>query len=191
MLVWLATVPTRTERTTQMAYNKRNNDGGAKNRDKELAERDSRATEMRRTKQRAKKGHTTGNGGGTSLFEEIYNERRKAAQEAAEERRIAAEERALAFRQKQSAVAKASVTITGLKGISAKVAVLIIEAFPDTDAYTKSDGKKVSRTAASTESALAELSDLEIQREGAVKYGVSSARQALNNAYIALTKASG
>ena len=137
----------------------------------------------RATKARRNHGRSTGNGGGESLFSGIYADRRQVA----EERRVARDAEAYNFRVRQSEVAMQSVAITTLKegSIAHKAALLVIEEFPLAEAYHK-DGVEVSRTTAAAETALERLSDQEIMREKAVKYGISAARTALRGAYAKL-----
>ncbi|GEM_PF-6803780 len=116
-----------------------------------------------------------------TLMDDLYNDRRQAAEEA----RLAREVEAYNFRVRQADMARSSAAITALTegSIAHKVALLVIEEFPLAEPYVKEDGVQVNRTAAAIETAFGRLSDNEALREKAVKFGVSAARNALRGAY--------
>lgn len=116
-----------------MGYTKRNNDGGQSS--PKIAERDAKAAATRRAKAAARKSRAkSGNGGiSNTLFDGVYADRRAAV----EERRLANDVEAYNFRNAQAAKALESPAITTLKegSIAHKFALLIIEEFPNAEAY--------------------------------------------------------
>lgn len=173
-----------------MGYTKSQQDGGAKNRDDELARRDKNAAAIRRQKAAKRKANAkSGNGGvAVDVITAARNDRREVAR-----RRRAAEERQRRetehFHLLQAITALELDSVTNLKeGTTARVvAEATIRAFPDAQAYRKviNDGedKRVSKTHAAFETALASLTDEHRERKGAVKKGYSMAAEALSRAY--------
>lgn len=120
-------------------------------------------------------------------FEAMYADRRRQAAD----NRAAREAEADAQRQQQVDLARQSESITKLKaGTTAHTMAHAVLNWFAVSEPEKVNGQQVrSRTAVAEGMALQELSDDDVAREGAVKFGRSCARNALQQAFAKLKNA--